>query len=46
MFKTLKLLHSMRGDITASKYGNTWILDLDVDVVCPGTQRYVDLAGR
>ncbi len=29
-----------RGDIKVSKHGNTWILD--VGVVCPGTQRYVD----
>jgi hypothetical protein len=29
-----------RGDIKVSKNGNTWILD--VSVVCPGTQRYVD----
>ena len=28
------------GDIKVSKHGNTWILD--VGVVCPGTQRYVD----
>ena len=29
-----------RRDIKVSKHGNTWILD--VGVVCPGTQRYVD----
>jgi hypothetical protein len=29
-----------RGDIKVSKHGNTCILD--VGVVCPGTQRYVD----
>jgi hypothetical protein len=29
-----------RGTIKVSKHGNTWILD--VGVVCPGTQRYVD----
>ncbi len=29
-----------RGDIKVSRHGNTWILD--VGVVCPGTQRYVD----
>ncbi len=29
-----------RGDIKVSKHGDTWILD--VGVVCPGTQRYVD----
>ncbi len=29
-----------RGDIKVRKHGNTWILD--VGVVCPGTQRYVD----
>ncbi len=28
------------GDIKVSKHGNMWILD--VGVVCPGTQRYVD----
>ncbi len=29
-----------RGGIKVSKHGNTWILD--VGVVCPVTQRYVD----
>jgi hypothetical protein len=29
-----------RGNIKVSKHGNTWILD--VGVVCPGTQHYVD----